>query len=193
MTFTAAFCDYDNDGDPDLFVGYRGSASWLYRNLGAGKFEKVQVGSLPVPQSESGIWADFNNDGYFDLFTTTSVGVLHLNLAGQGFEDVTELAFGRTFNMTVWGPAWGDYDNDGDLDLFIPDYDGPNLMFQNNGDGTLTSIDVGQSIAGGNHRLRRLLDRLRQRWLSGLVCRLWRVLACTEPAIPQRPGRWWQH
>jgi len=149
MTITVAFCDYDNNGDPDLFVGSRGVASWLYQNLGAGKFEKVRAGSLPAAQSETGIWADFNNDGYFDLFTITPVGVLHLNLAGQGFEDVTQAAFGRPINLTAFGPAWGDYDNDGDLDLFIPNYFGPNHMFRNNGDGTFTSIDVASPLQEG--------------------------------------------
>jgi len=145
-----AFCDYDNDGNLDLFVGCLGSPSFLYRNLGGGRFEKVRAGSLPAAQAAGGVWADFNNDGYFDLFTTTPVGALHLNLAGQGFQDVTQAAFGRALSGNAYGPAWGDYDNDGDLDLFIPYYNGPtNLMFRNNGDGTFTSIGVGSPLREG--------------------------------------------
>jgi hypothetical protein len=33
------------------------------------------------------------------------------------------------------GAAWGDYDGDGDPDLYIPSISGPNLLYQNTGDG----------------------------------------------------------
>jgi hypothetical protein len=47
------------------------------------------------------------------------------------------------------GAAWADYDGDGWLDLAQANFDGPNRLFHNNGDGTFTKITTnGAAIAG---------------------------------------------
>jgi tetratricopeptide (TPR) repeat protein len=66
----AAVGDYDNDGDPDLFVTrWRGYA--LYRNRGDGTFEDATIeaglgGDRDWPTSAA--FADFDNDGDLDLY-----------------------------------------------------------------------------------------------------------------------------
>ncbi len=144
------FADYDNDGDTDVFVihYYVGGGDRLHRNDGRGFFESVQLGSLPAGiDSVSGGWADYDNDGDFDLLLTDSLkpGALHRNEGGTNFVEVAVSA-GIAFPAgDVWGPAWGDFDNDGDLDLFAARYGGSHLnhLYSNNGDGTFTLIDAG--------------------------------------------------
>src|SRR6185369_8658718 len=72
-SFTScALGDYDNDGDLDLFVanGSSSQPSSLYRNDGGGTFSKVLEGRVvsDTGQSLGAAWADYDNDGWLDLF-----------------------------------------------------------------------------------------------------------------------------
>ncbi len=68
------------------------------------------------------------------------------------FEDVTDDAFvgdeGRGH-----GVAWGDWDGDGDLDIYIVNYNEPNVLYRNNGDGTFTNVAAAAGVAhaGAGH------------------------------------------
>ncbi len=65
----AAAADYDNDGDPDLFVtGVRGDT--LYRNRGDGTFEDVsaKAGVAGGEWASDAAWIDYDHDGLLDLF-----------------------------------------------------------------------------------------------------------------------------
>jgi hypothetical protein len=80
----AAWGDYDNDGFQDLIVlGYRGvDQSVLYHNNGDGTFTSVDVGS---PLRDGDIrtvpaWADYDNDGFLDLFIACGDGSPMKNL-----------------------------------------------------------------------------------------------------------------
>jgi hypothetical protein len=134
-----AFFDFDNDGKPDLlFVDSRpwpsaGSQSdrparsrlVLYRNVGGGRFVDVTAESgLAADIYGMGVAAaDYDNDGWTDLFVT-AVGVNHLfrNVGGH-FTDVTAAA-GVAGRPDQWSTCatWLDYDRDGNLDLFVCNY-----------------------------------------------------------------------
>jgi hypothetical protein len=64
-----AVADYDNDGDPDLFVGNYG-ISRLYRNNGDGTFTDVaeRVGVARRGWSTGASFGDYDDDGRLDLF-----------------------------------------------------------------------------------------------------------------------------
>src|SRR5947209_9413219 len=131
-----AFVDFDRDGLQDLFFVNGGETpngksmtpvrNALYRNLGGGKFEDVteKSGTGRVPFYGMGVAAaDFDNDGYPDLFITgyPACALLHNNRDGT-FTDATERAGVK--NAGKWGAsaAWFDYDRDGRLDLFVSNY-----------------------------------------------------------------------
>jgi enediyne biosynthesis protein E4 len=78
-----AWGDYDNDGWLDLYVGNEGDpgliptvVNFLYHNNGDGTFSKVTTGSPVNEYSDSwGVtWADYDNDGFLDLFASRGEG-----------------------------------------------------------------------------------------------------------------------
>jgi hypothetical protein len=140
--------DYDNDGDPDVFV-LRGAwlsehgahPNSLLRNNGDGTFTDVtkKSGLLSFHPTQTGSWGDFDNDGWLDLFignetrgTSIHPCELYKNKGDGTFENVAnEMRLDvKTF---VKGAVWGDYNNDGFLDLYLSCIMGSNLLFKNNG------------------------------------------------------------
>jgi hypothetical protein len=71
FSFGVAAGDYDNDGDPDLFIANAGPNA-LYRNNGDGTFTNVTAGSGldKKPKDLLSVCAaffDYDNDGFLDL------------------------------------------------------------------------------------------------------------------------------
>jgi hypothetical protein len=164
----AAWIDYDRDGDWDLYlVNCQGDASVtnvLYENMGNGKFSKVNKSGVEDEGEGMAVSsADYNNDGFPDLFVTNYGNFkLYKNNKNKTFSDVTQDAFrGGVVDKWYGGSAWGDYDNDGDLDLYVTgyvdfsrrpkftslrfpmDFGGtPNTLYRNNGDGSFTDVTI---------------------------------------------------
>jgi ketosteroid isomerase-like protein len=123
--------DYDNDGWYDVFFGDGGHPR-LYHNKGDGTFEEVTVAAgLPdsTPGINVGIFADFDNDGFKDLFLGRYTGYSRLfrNVADpqvpkkRKFVEVTDslgLPNKGDSDFIVVAAA-GDYNNDGYLDLYV--------------------------------------------------------------------------
>jgi hypothetical protein len=159
----AAWVDYDSDGDLDLLrIDYRGGSE-LHQNNGRGFFQLATPASLVQSPGGKGFWADFDNDGFPELFVGGSgepirPNALYRNVAGQGFTDVAAQA-GVAVTMNTWASAVGDYDNDGWLDIYAMDCDwgggisGPNVLFHNRGDGTFEQVEVGSPIRDGDSRI----------------------------------------
>lgn len=100
---------------------------------------------------------DYDRDGFVDLFLVTEEGQskLYRNLGDMGFEDVTEPAgLGDNSNPEGFsiGATFADIDNDHDLDLFLTNWDVPDLLYRNNGNGTFTDItdQAGVGYPGGS-------------------------------------------
>lgn len=115
--------DYDNDGNPDLFVVSKTEALRLFRNRGGWKFEDVteRAGLLP----HQGAWAE---------------GVAWLKRSvGQGAAPVDE----------AWkqGAAFADVNNDGWLDLYVCRFNAPNLLYVNQRDGTFQEEAAARGLA----------------------------------------------
>ena len=152
--FTNAFADYDNDGDPDMFVGFDGKPNRLYRN-DKGVFTDVAAaaGVADSRPTRAAAWGDFDADGDPDLllgFTPlkdASVLKLYRNTAGK-FTDATAVGLSVPAGA-VRQPAWIDYDGDGDLDLFVAFRDRANALYRNDA-GKLT--DVAESLGVADQR-----------------------------------------
>jgi len=128
--------DHDNDGLMDVFLPNattldgqgRGktSPSHLYHNLGNLHFEDVteRAGLGKVGWGQGACAADYDNDGYTDLFVTYyGHSVLYQNLGNGTFKDVTEAA-GLHSDAIRWdtGCSFFDYDLDGKVDLVVSGY-----------------------------------------------------------------------
>lgn len=160
-SLSAPWLDYDNDGDLDVYVanyleyddgkfrayyaaaGYPGPLSYsgqqdhLYRNNGDGTFTGVtkEAGLInPEGRAMSAVAADFNNDGYMDIYVANDAmeNYYYENRGNGTFEEkalFTGLAFGQHGQgVSSMGPMIGDIDRDGHLDIFIPDMDYGSLL-----------------------------------------------------------------
>ena len=130
-----AFLDYDNDGWLDVFVlcGTRmedpvpGSSNRLYKNNRDGTFTDVteKAGLVRTGWASGVTVADYNNDGFEDIFITYyGQNVLYKNNGDGTFTDVTKPAGLLYDGNTRWGSGctFVDYDRDGHLDLFVSNY-----------------------------------------------------------------------
>lgn len=153
--WNCVWSDYDADGDPDVVIMNDGAAPILHRNLGDGRFERVDAGSLTSLSSDLACaWGDYDNDGWMDAFTGRwQVGQarLHRNLGDGTFPHVPQAG---DFSSTgvVGSGAWADYDNDGFLDLLFLGYDRVGSLYRNRGDGTFQGVDLGNFLSDGLRR-----------------------------------------
>ncbi|MEC7565173.1 MAG: CRTAC1 family protein [Planctomycetota bacterium] len=130
----AIFCDFNNDGWPDLFVGNDvGTADAMYKNLQNGSFEDVSSvsGTFDRRASMGIAIGDVYHHGQMDLFTTHWVNEDHAlwkNLSGSDesgiilMEDVgpfTGILDIKSTADVAWGVNMVDFDNDGHLDVVL--------------------------------------------------------------------------
>ncbi len=143
--------DYNNDGYRDILVlrgawfGEKGRhPNSLLRNNGDGTFTDVTeaAGLLSFHPTQTASWADFDGDGWLDLFIGNESFGAHRHPCelyrnnGDGTFTECAAACGVAVVGFVKGVAWADYDNDGRPDLYLSRFQEPNILFQNAGPGT---------------------------------------------------------
>jgi hypothetical protein len=165
-SMAAAVADYDNDGDPDLYVGGVHRQT-LYRNLG-GRFEDItdKAGLASSQWVVGGGWFDYDNDGWLDLVAVNytvwtadfdrfcgdsarnirvychpkwfaAIPVSLFRNRGDGtFEDVSVRSGIAAHKGRGMGIAFGDYDQDGRVDFYVANDKLPSFLFHNRKDGT---------------------------------------------------------
>ncbi len=128
-SYAAAWDDYDNDGDLDLYVANDFGRNNLYRN-DEGRFTDVSAaaGVEDIASGMSVTWGDFNNDGWMDLYVSNM-----FSSAGN------RITFRRSFqpNASETTRAWYQRLARG------------NTLFQNNGDGTFRDVSEDASVTMG--------------------------------------------
>ena len=119
---------------------------------GQTNFTKITIGNIVTDHGSYiyGVWGDFNNDGYLDLFVTNDGGAnaFYLNNTNGTFTSVTEGDPVQDNNSDHIGAAEGDYDNDGNLDLAVSGGIAvssglPTVLYHGNGDGTFSRASGG--------------------------------------------------
>jgi hypothetical protein len=151
-TWGATAADYDNDGDPDLFITGI-SVDSLMRNNGNGTFTDVTnaAGVTDVNVTTAASWADYDGDGWLDLYLGNYVGepnfpyhqgapnrLFHNNRNGTFTDLAPQLGVICDDLYPAGAPSpgtqaigctlsvlWLDYDNDRDPDLFVGNDFGP--------------------------------------------------------------------
>ena len=149
------FGDYDQDGDPDLYVThFFTETNTLYRNEGGARFSDVTTtAGLAAPTVELLGWGtrffDYDNDGRLDLFvanghvypqvdqaetgtTYRQPNQLFRNAGGGRFAPVSA-GLELTQAKVSRGTSFGDYDDDGDIDLFVVELNDAPTLLRNDG------------------------------------------------------------
>ncbi len=160
----AAWFDFDNDGDLDLFItNGRTQPNALIENLGNGTFSEIaaQAGVADNVGYSGVVAGDIDNDGFRDLFLTSEGGIrggpagpvaLYHNNGDGTFSDITQSS-GIVAPATSLSAAMADVDGDGFLDLFISapgslprGRQDRNALYRNNGDLTFTDISAESGV-----------------------------------------------
>jgi len=133
--FCVRACDYDKDGDLDLFISSRVKpwnypqpvSSFIYRNdskEGKIKFTDVTASVAPalvnIGLTCDAIWTDFDNDGWQDLVLAGEWMPIKFLKNDKGvFKDISSTS--GINNKTGWWNSItaGDFDNDGDIDYIV--------------------------------------------------------------------------
>ncbi len=152
-SIAAAWGDYNNDGNIDLYIcntgnsGSETAVNFLYRNDGNGVFTRILEGEIVTDTEWSlgAAWADYDNDGFLDLYVANflQANALYHNNGDGTFTRITEGEI-VTDNFNTYSASWADYDNDGFQDLYVVNYfysalpGQNNCLYHNNGDGTFT-------------------------------------------------------
>ena len=131
-TQAAAWADFDNDGDLDVYIGNESSSRFkapaqLFRNEADGRFVDIAaqsgVGNFRYTKGVS--WGDYNGDRYPDLYIS-NMGEENRLYRNNGDGTFTDVASSLDMTKPQFGfLAWfWDYDNDGFLDIYASSYAG---------------------------------------------------------------------
>ena len=151
-TLAVGAADYDNDGYTDIFVANDAGRKNLYHNNGNGTFTEVakKAGVLDFGFGMGVAWGDFDDDGYFDLYTS------NLNTNQRWFgEDVTIGQYLRNVVRTKWavsdaGEYWKIYDLVGPRWHELGRMTGRgNGLFRNHRDGTFSDLEDSHTNRAG--------------------------------------------
>ena len=141
VTSSVEACDYDNDGDTDLFIGNLADVndfgktieSYILNNDGNGNFTKATDFKLSSKVNNA-LWKDINNDGLKDLLVAAEWDTPKIYINTEGLLKLTELP--KSMNGLWQSVSTFDIDGDGDEDILYGNW-GTNTKFNINFDGPL--------------------------------------------------------
>jgi hypothetical protein len=175
-SISAGFSDYDQDGDPDLFLAHWGNdpqpdTETAWANNGDGTFFSASIPSgiagqlitqagLPglFDYSFAPMFADIDRDGDADILLASDfrTSKVFRNNGDATFTDTTDRDV--VIDRNGMGSAAGDYDNDGDMDWMVTsifntsnasDPNPGNRLYRNDGNGQFTDVTESAGVANG--------------------------------------------
>ena len=125
----AAFGDYDNDDDQDLYITSTRGGNVLLKNVGGGRFEDVttEAGVTCLAHSQTPAFFDFDNDGDLDLFVANSARWTDDFDEQEGYFRGAEDLWSRIYNV---------------------DDREENILFRNEGNGSFTNVTHEAGLTG---------------------------------------------
>lgn len=162
--------DYNNDGLKDIFVlrgawkrSFGKEPNSLLRNNGDNTFTDVTVesGLLSFFPTQTATWADFNNDGWLDVFigneSTSPDDIIYCEFYISNKNGTfTEISAKNGTHITAFvkGVTSGDYNNDGFTDIFISTQNGSKILLKNEGvkNGMVQFTDVSEQAGLTNNK-----------------------------------------
>ncbi len=175
-TIGAAAGDYDNDGDPDLYLTALGGNLLLRNDRGIFREVTRRAGVAGKDLSASAAWVDYDADGWPDLFVCRYVdyslagdrpckdaagstvycspqlydgthALLYRNNGDGTFRDVSEAAGLRTAAGRALGVACADFSGDGRPDLFVANDLTPNHLWVNRGGDSFREAGAASGVS----------------------------------------------
>lgn len=152
---TTELGDYNNDGFLDIIMtgidGAGSRTSRIYKNNGDDTFTD-QSGDLIGVEGGNAVWADYNNDGFLDIFHT---GISNFSVFSKLLRNNGDGTFSENTNLSLTplefsSGSFVDYNNDGYLDFIYSgriNFDFVTKIYKNNGNETFTE-QVGISLPG---------------------------------------------
>jgi len=151
-------CDFQGISMECARRGHTGESDLLFHNRGDGTFEEVaKKAGVDDPGhylGMQGLWADYDNDGWPDLYVTNDGGpnYLYRNRHDGTFEEVG-LFSGSALSLEgqergSMGVDFGDFDHDGRLDILVTNFAGEgNALYWNQGDRGFTDLSWPAGVA----------------------------------------------
>lgn len=172
-----AVADYDNDGDPDVYVTNFGPNA-LYQNNGDGTFTNVTKRAGVANGSQVGAGANFldiEGDGDLDLFVSSYIhftyanhvlgnargfpsyvgprvytltpDALYRNNGNGTFANISQTSGIAATPGSGMGSVCADYDDDGDTDIYVANDNAPDFLWTNDGSGKFVDRGTFAGIA----------------------------------------------
>lgn len=148
-----AIADYDATGNLYIYASFLPAGAvrseYYFFNVQMGSFNRSDASADMEHDGQdlAAEFADYDNDGYQDLFLSTTRGCLVFRNMGDGTFSRVREDIGLHSITDARKMLFADLDQDGDLDLYVAEKGG-NRFFRNNGDGTFTEQAGAMGLGG---------------------------------------------
>jgi hypothetical protein len=155
-SLNSSFYDANYDGWLDLFIVTQDvNLFYLHSGFVFGGWSLLNEVQNEITESGSGTvctWADYDNDGYGDLFVGNQQNQYDYLYKGNGDGTFTKILNNSLVNYesNTIGASWGDFNNDGLMDIVINRYDQSSTLYKNIQSDFVPFLDIEQSTYGSS-------------------------------------------